>query len=115
MDKFDTVIKNGKVVTPQGIVLGGVIIHDGKFIDVETDYHLPEAQEVIDAGGSWVLPGCVDCESHIISRSTEVDGFWDITDDKKDDLLRETEARIGLPCVDAVLTGVARLVDCIPI
>jgi uncharacterized NAD-dependent epimerase/dehydratase family protein len=31
------------------------------------------------------------------------------------DLLGETEARIGLPCVDAVRTGVARLVDCIPI
>jgi uncharacterized NAD-dependent epimerase/dehydratase family protein len=30
-------------------------------------------------------------------------------------LLRETEARIGLPCVDTVRTGVARLVDCIPV
>ena len=92
MSKVDTVIKNGRVVTPQGIVLGGVIIHEGKFIGVETDYNLPEGQEVIDAGGNWVLPGCVDCESHFISRSTERDGFWDITEDKKDDLLRETEA-----------------------
>jgi uncharacterized NAD-dependent epimerase/dehydratase family protein len=31
------------------------------------------------------------------------------------DILAETEARIGLPCVDAVRTGVARLVDCLPI
>jgi dihydropyrimidinase len=92
MSKVDTVIKNGRVVTPQGIVLGGVIIHEGKFIGIETDYNLPESQELIDAGGSWVLPGCVDCESHFISRSTERDGFWDITEDKKDDLLRETEA-----------------------
>ena len=30
-------------------------------------------------------------------------------------LLAETEARTGLPCVDAVRTGVARLVDCLPI
>jgi len=28
-------------------------------------------------------------------------------------LLGEMEARIGLPCVDPVRTGVARLVDCI--
>ncbi len=31
------------------------------------------------------------------------------------DLLGEMEARIGLPCVDAVRTGVARLVDCISV
>jgi len=31
------------------------------------------------------------------------------------DILAQTEARIGLPCVDAVRTGVARLVDCLPI
>jgi len=31
------------------------------------------------------------------------------------DLLGETEARIGLPCVDAVRTGVARLIDCLPV
>ena len=30
------------------------------------------------------------------------------------ELLAETEARTGLPCVDAVRTGVARLVDCLP-
>jgi uncharacterized NAD-dependent epimerase/dehydratase family protein len=30
-------------------------------------------------------------------------------------LLEKTEARIGLPCVDAVRTGVARLVDCLPL
>lgn len=92
MARIDTIIKNGKVVTPNGIVIGGVIIHEGKFIGVETDYNLPKAEEVIDAEGAWVLPGCVDCESHVISRVTETDGFWDITDDKKDDLLRETEA-----------------------
>ena len=92
MDRFDTVIKNGKVVTPEGIAMGGVIIHEGKFVGVESDYNLPEANNVIDAEGCWVLPGCVDCESHIISRVTQEDGFWDITDDKKDDLLRESEA-----------------------
>jgi len=94
MARFDTVIKNGRIVTPGGIVIGGVVIHKGKFIGVESDYNLPDAAENIDAGGSWVLPGCVDCESHIISRITEEDGFWDITDDKKDDLLRETEAAV---------------------
>ena len=30
-------------------------------------------------------------------------------------LLGETGARTGLPCVDAVRTGVARLVDCLPV
>lgn len=92
MKTYDTVIKNGRVVTPEGIVLGGVIIQNGKIVGVESDYNLPEAKEVIDAEGSWVIPGLVDCESHVISRVTETDGFWDITDDKKDDLMRETEA-----------------------
>jgi uncharacterized NAD-dependent epimerase/dehydratase family protein len=31
------------------------------------------------------------------------------------ELIGETEARTGLPCVDAVRTGVARLVDCLPV
>lgn len=31
------------------------------------------------------------------------------------DILGEIETRTGLPCVDAVRTGVARLVDCIPV
>ena len=31
------------------------------------------------------------------------------------DLLGETETRIGLPCVDPLRTGVARLVDCLPL
>ena len=31
------------------------------------------------------------------------------------ELLEKTEARTGLPCVDAVRTGVARLVDCLPV
>jgi len=31
------------------------------------------------------------------------------------DLLGETEARTGLPCVDALRTGVERLIDCLPV
>jgi len=30
-------------------------------------------------------------------------------------LLEKTEARTGLTCVDAVRTGVARLIDCLPV
>ena len=52
MAKVDTVIKNGKVVTPTATYEGvGIAIQDGKFAAILEDDLLPEAKKVIDAQG----------------------------------------------------------------
>lgn len=62
-----TLIKNATVITiTHGrIEHGSVLIRDGKIADVGTDIQAPAGAKVIDAGGMYVMPGIVDCHTHI--------------------------------------------------
>ena len=60
----DTVFRNGLVVTPSGIVEGGVAVSGGKIVAVGRDSVLPAAARQIDLGGKYLLPGLVDPEAH---------------------------------------------------
>lgn len=62
--QVDLVIRNAKVVTPGGAVEGGVGIAGGRIAAIASDAGLPEAAEVIDAGGEYLLPGLVDPHAH---------------------------------------------------
>jgi imidazolonepropionase-like amidohydrolase len=64
-ERADLVVKNGKIVSSQGIIEGGLAIKDGKFIAVGKDSALPDAQKVIDVGGKHILPGLIDPEVHL--------------------------------------------------
>ncbi|MTD56927.1 amidohydrolase [Amycolatopsis pithecellobii] len=62
-------IVSGYVVPVDGEPIDGgtVLIEDGKIIAVGTDadVDIPEDAELIDATGSWVLPGFVDAHVHL--------------------------------------------------
>lgn len=58
-----TMIKNGLIVTPMGVVNGDLAIKDGKIAAIGE--LSSEAKEVIDAHGQLVLPGMVDAHVHI--------------------------------------------------
>lgn len=58
-----TVIKNGLIVTPTGVVNGDLAIKDGKIVAIGEGSL--SAKEVIDAQGQLVLPGMVDAHVHI--------------------------------------------------
>ncbi len=58
-------IRNAKLVTPTGIVEGGVVIEDGRIAAVARDVELPSGGDVLDAGGRYVIPGVVDPEAHL--------------------------------------------------
>lgn len=62
-----TLIKNATVITiTHGrIEHGSVLIRDGKVADVGVNISAPAGAKVIDASGMYVMPGIVDCHTHI--------------------------------------------------
>ncbi|MFC1978546.1 hypothetical protein ACFLVP_00990, partial [Chloroflexota bacterium] len=61
---IDTVVKNCRIVSPTDIKDVGVAIDKGKIVAVDRDDRLPQAKEVIDAGGKHVIPGVIDVHVH---------------------------------------------------
>ena len=61
------VIKNATVltITKGTIENGSILIRDGKIAAVGKDSKVPEGATVIDATGQYVMPGIIDCHSHI--------------------------------------------------
>ena len=62
--KVDLIIKNAKLVSPRNIVEGGVAVDGGVIVAIAKDPNLPQADEVIDARGRYVLPGVLDGHAH---------------------------------------------------
>jgi imidazolonepropionase-like amidohydrolase len=62
-----TLIKNGTVltVTKGTIENGDVLVRDGKIAEVGKGLTAPSGAQVIDATGEYVMPGIIDCHSHI--------------------------------------------------
>lgn len=68
----DLVIRNGLIVTPQGVIRGGLAVRGERILQVGSDELLPGASLEVDAGGCYVLPGFVDPHIHI--GGTEEEG-----------------------------------------
>lgn len=62
-----TLIKDATVITiTHGrIEHGSVLIRDGKIAEVGANIAAPAGAKVIDASGMYVMPGIVDCHTHI--------------------------------------------------
>jgi len=59
-------ITNATVITiTKGTFHGSVLIRDGKIAGVGEKIDTPADAKVIDAGGGFVMPGIIDCHSHI--------------------------------------------------
>jgi imidazolonepropionase-like amidohydrolase len=60
------VIRNATIMTvTHGTVKGSVVVKDGKIADVGEKVMEPGGATIIDAGGQYVIPGIIDCHSHI--------------------------------------------------
>jgi dihydropyrimidinase/allantoinase len=77
MVKYDTIIKNGKIVFPKrGIIKGSIGISDGKIAAIARDLSPFNADRVFDADGNVVFPGVVDSHFHIgIYRPVREDAY----------------------------------------
>jgi dihydropyrimidinase len=58
-------VVNGRFVVPEvGIVSGTLVVRDGVVAELRDDGSSPSADQVIDAGGKYVLPGLLDPHVH---------------------------------------------------
>ena len=60
-------IKNGRIMTPDGIIENGsILIKGGKIAAVEESggVEFAEGAEIVDAAGKWALPGFIDLHCH---------------------------------------------------
>ncbi|HTQ87707.1 MAG TPA: amidohydrolase family protein [Candidatus Solibacter sp.] len=66
-DSGVTLIKDATIltVTKGTIEHGSILIKDGKIARVGKDIKAPEGATVIDGTGMYVMPGIIDCHSHI--------------------------------------------------
>jgi dihydroorotase-like cyclic amidohydrolase len=73
----DLVIKNGLVVTPTGIITGGLAATGGKISHIGNNKSLPEATTTVDARGNFILPGVIDPHTHLHSTTDESLPFYE--------------------------------------
>ena len=81
------VIQNATVMTvAKGTFKGSVVVKDGKIADVGEKVMVPQGATVIDASNQYVIPGIIDCHSHIAGdggineSSVSVSSMVDIKD-----------------------------------
>jgi len=65
------VIRNATILTVSHgtIEHGSILIKDGKIAEVGQTINAPKDAQVIDAAGQFVIPGIIDCHSHIAAES----------------------------------------------
>jgi imidazolonepropionase-like amidohydrolase len=64
------VIQNATILTvTKGTLTGSVLIRDGKIAEVGERVAVPSDAKVIDASGQFLMPGIIDCHSHIAADS----------------------------------------------
>ena len=58
-------LRNGLVVTPLGVMPGGLSVSQGRITVVGVDSSLPKGRQEIDAAGKIILPGAIDPHLHL--------------------------------------------------
>jgi len=62
--RYDLILKNGTIVTPEKSYSGGIAVKDGKIALAGKLEKSDSADEVYDAEGRYILPGIIDSHVH---------------------------------------------------
>jgi dihydropyrimidinase len=76
--RFDTVIRNGTIVTATDTYLADIGILSGRIVAIGQDLPIENAGSVIDATGRYVMPGGIDVHTHLdmpFGGTTSADDF----------------------------------------
>jgi D-hydantoinase len=65
------VVKNGLIVTPHGVIRGGLAVRNDKIVQIGADDSMLKANLEVDARGAYVLPGLIDPHVHIGAANEE--------------------------------------------
>ncbi|HEV8146811.1 MAG TPA: amidohydrolase, partial [Bryobacteraceae bacterium] len=61
-----TVIQNATIMTvSKGTLKGSIVIRDGKIAEVGEKVMVPAGATIVDASNQFIIPGIIDCHSHI--------------------------------------------------
>jgi dihydropyrimidinase len=75
---FDTIIRNGSVVTATDTYIADVAIENGKISTIGTALPTQNATKILEASGKLVLPGGIDVHTHLdmpFGGTTSADDF----------------------------------------
>jgi dihydroorotase-like cyclic amidohydrolase len=61
----DLTLRNGRVVTPAGVVRGGLTVTGGVITSVAEDHLLPTGEQTVDVAGKVIFPGLIDPHTHM--------------------------------------------------
>src|SRR5262249_32501684 len=61
----DLTLRNGLVVTPRGLIHGGLAARDGVITHVGSDASVPRGSDEVDVAGRIIFPGVVDPHTHM--------------------------------------------------
>jgi allantoinase len=65
VERVDLLIRSGKVVRSDSAFEADIVVQDGKIAGLVEDGLLPEAKQVIDAKGKFVMAGVIDPHNHM--------------------------------------------------
>jgi dihydropyrimidinase len=60
-----SLVRGGTIITCEGRFRADVLCRDGKIVEIAEGVEAPEASELIDAGGCYVMPGGIDPHTHM--------------------------------------------------
>src|SRR6266403_3235408 len=66
--RFDTIIRNGTIVTATDTYAGDVGVTNGLITAIGKDLPIENADKIIDAKDGLVIPGGIDVHTHLVCR-----------------------------------------------
>jgi dihydroorotase-like cyclic amidohydrolase len=66
MERYNLVVKNGRLVMPKvGVLKADIGISNGRIVDIAEDISPERSSDVVDASNKFIFPGAIDSHFHV--------------------------------------------------